>query len=78
MQAVVFREPLELELGEVALPEPGAGEVLVEVDWSGISTGTERLLWTGDMPPFPGHGLPVGAWLRNSRPGARMRPGLPD
>ncbi len=29
------------------------------MDWSGISTGTERLLWTGDMPAFPGMGYPL-------------------
>jgi myo-inositol-1(or 4)-monophosphatase len=26
---------------------------------SGISTGTERLLWDGTMPPFPGLGYPL-------------------
>jgi len=29
------------------------------VEWSGISTGTERLLWSGRMPPFPGLGYPL-------------------
>lgn len=27
--------------------------------WSGISTGTEKLLWQGRMPPFPGMGYPL-------------------
>ncbi|MEJ2534170.1 MAG: chlorophyll synthesis pathway protein BchC [Gammaproteobacteria bacterium] len=58
-QAVIFRQPRKLELGRVALSDPGPGEVLVDVSWSGISTGTERLLWTGDMPPFPGMGYPL-------------------
>lgn len=31
----------------------------MDVRWSGISTGTERLLWTGRMPPFPGMGYPL-------------------
>jgi len=31
----------------------------LEVEWSGISTGTERLLYTGRMPPFPGMGYPL-------------------
>jgi len=31
----------------------------VDVHYSGISTGTERLLWTGAMPPFPGMGYPL-------------------
>jgi 3-hydroxyethyl bacteriochlorophyllide a dehydrogenase len=29
------------------------------MEWSGISTGTERLLWLGRMPPFPGMGYPL-------------------
>lgn len=32
---------------------------MVDIDFSGISTGTERLLWTGTMPPFPGMGYPL-------------------
>jgi 3-hydroxyethyl bacteriochlorophyllide a dehydrogenase len=32
---------------------------VVDISWSGISTGTERLLWTGRMPPFPGMGYPL-------------------
>jgi 3-hydroxyethyl bacteriochlorophyllide a dehydrogenase len=31
----------------------------VDIHWTGISTGTERLLWTGRMPPFPGMGYPL-------------------
>jgi 3-hydroxyethyl bacteriochlorophyllide a dehydrogenase len=31
----------------------------VDVAWSGISTGTERLLFTGRMPAFPGMGYPL-------------------
>jgi 3-hydroxyethyl bacteriochlorophyllide a dehydrogenase len=29
------------------------------MEWSGISTGTEKLLWYGRMPPFPGLGYPL-------------------
>lgn len=58
-QAVIFDEPRKLSLRQLTLPTPGAGEVLVDIHWSGISTGTERLLWTGDMPPFPGLGYPL-------------------
>jgi len=32
---------------------------VVDVEWSGISTGTERLLYTGRMPAFPGMGYPL-------------------
>lgn len=34
-------------------------DLLVEVRWSGISSGTEKLLWTGEMPAFPGMGYPL-------------------
>lgn len=58
-RAVVFSEPGELELRELKLAPPGAGEVLVDVEWSGISTGTEKLLYHGQMPSFPGMGYPL-------------------
>ena len=32
---------------------------MVNVSHSGISTGTEKLFWTGLMPPFPGMGYPL-------------------
>jgi 3-hydroxyethyl bacteriochlorophyllide a dehydrogenase len=57
--AVVLKAPEQLELRELALTAMSAGQVLVDVEWSAISTGTERLLWTGQMPPFPGMGYPL-------------------
>jgi 3-hydroxyethyl bacteriochlorophyllide a dehydrogenase len=57
--AVVMEEPERLSLRRLELEDPSPEEVVVEVDWSGISTGTERLLWTGRMPPFPGLGYPL-------------------
>jgi 3-hydroxyethyl bacteriochlorophyllide a dehydrogenase len=33
--------------------------VVVEIDFSGVSAGTEKLLWSGRMPPFPGLGYPL-------------------
>jgi 3-hydroxyethyl bacteriochlorophyllide a dehydrogenase len=57
--AVVLQEPENLELRELALSEPGPADVVVEMEWSGISTGTERLLWSGKMPAFPGMGYPL-------------------
>lgn len=58
-QAVVFDAPEKLALRGLRLDEPGAADVVVDIDWSGISTGTERLLWTGRMPNFPGMGYPL-------------------
>lgn len=57
--AVVFEQPGQLRLGTLDLTPPGPDDLVVEVEWSGISTGTERLLWTGRMPPFPGLGYPL-------------------
>jgi 3-hydroxyethyl bacteriochlorophyllide a dehydrogenase len=57
--AVVIEAPEQLVLRRLELNDPGPADVVVEVDWSGISTGTERLLWSGRMPPFPGLGYPL-------------------
>jgi 3-hydroxyethyl bacteriochlorophyllide a dehydrogenase len=58
-RAVVLEQPEKLVLSTLALTAPTAADVVVEVYWSGISTGTERLLYTGSMPPFPGMGYPL-------------------
>ena len=57
--AVVFEQPGEITLRPVELPEPHSTDCVVEVQWTGISTGTERLLWDGCMPPFPGLAYPL-------------------
>ena len=44
----------------------------VEVSASGISTGTEQLLWDGTMPPFPGLGYPLGSNYETISTGARV------
>ncbi|MCX8100622.1 MAG: chlorophyll synthesis pathway protein BchC [Geminicoccaceae bacterium] len=79
--AVVLEAPERLVLDRVELVPPEAHDVLVAVEWSGISTGTERLLWSGRMPPFPGMGYPlvpgyetVGRVLE-AGPAAGRRPG---
>ena len=57
--AVVFEEPERLALRRLDLTPPELSDVVVDILWSGISTGTERLLWFGRMPPFPGMGYPL-------------------
>jgi 3-hydroxyethyl bacteriochlorophyllide a dehydrogenase len=57
--AVVLKEPEQLVLSRLELCEPGDDDIVVDVEWSGISTGTERLLWSGRMPAFPGMGYPL-------------------
>ena len=58
-QAIVLERPGDLALRTVALTSGGPDAIQVDVEWSGISTGTERLLWSGRMPPFPGLGYPL-------------------
>ncbi|NBT55800.1 MAG: chlorophyll synthesis pathway protein BchC [Betaproteobacteria bacterium] len=57
--AIVFQQPQSLAIKRLALPDMGANDVQVQVEFSGISTGTERLLWDGSMPAFPGMGYPL-------------------
>ncbi len=57
--AVVLEEPKRLTLATLPLDAPAAGDVVVETLWSGVSAGTERLLFTGRMPDFPGMGYPL-------------------
>jgi 3-hydroxyethyl bacteriochlorophyllide a dehydrogenase len=57
--AVVLEAPERLSLQRLALNPAAEDDVVVQVDWSGISTGTERLLYSGRMPPFPGMGYPL-------------------
>ena len=57
--AVVLEQPERLVLSRLDLDAPGEDDVVVDIDFSGISTGTERLLWSGRMPPFPGMGYPL-------------------
>ena len=57
--AIVLQAPRELRLDRVGLNPPGDEDVVVDVEWSGVSAGTERLLWSGRMPMFPGMGYPL-------------------
>jgi 3-hydroxyethyl bacteriochlorophyllide a dehydrogenase len=57
--AVVLERPERLEVSQLELVPPNEEDVVVDIEWSGISTGTERLLWAGSMPPFPGMGYPL-------------------
>lgn len=57
--AVVLQEPQRLVFDEVDLIPATSSDIVVDVSWSGISTGTEKLLWSGAMPPFPGLQYPL-------------------
>lgn len=79
--AVILQGPKALGLGEVTLTDPAAGDLVVEVRQSGISTGTEKLFWAGQMPPFPGMGYPLvpgyeaAGEVVEATPGTGFKPG---
>ena len=50
-QAFWIRAPGRGRSGRVALPEPGDGDVLVRTLRSGVSRGTETLVFRGGVPP---------------------------
>ena len=58
-QAVILSAPGKLALDKVGIVPPAAEDIVVAIKHSGISTGTEKLFWTGEMPPFPGMGYPL-------------------
>ncbi|MEL6648780.1 MAG: chlorophyll synthesis pathway protein BchC [Pseudomonadota bacterium] len=79
--AVLLKGPEDLQLDTLALKPPGEDDIVVEISHSGISTGTEKLFWSGQMPPFPGMGYPlvpgyesVGKVIE-AQPGTGYKPG---
>ena len=58
-QAVILESPGSIGIESVGITAPTAKDIVVETRYSGISTGTEKLFWSGDMPPFPGMGYPL-------------------
>ena len=57
--AVILEGPERLALRNLELKPLTASDVLVEIAYSGVSSGTEKLLFTGKMPHFPGMGYPL-------------------
>lgn len=58
-QAIMFEQPHRVSFGALVLNAAENSDVIVDIAWSGISSGTERLLWEGRMPSFPGMGYPL-------------------
>jgi bacteriochlorophyllide a dehydrogenase len=58
-RAIVFEAPQKIALSELSLTDLGADDVRVQIEFSGVSTGTEKMLWDGSMPSFPGMGYPL-------------------
>ena len=52
-RAIVFEAAGELAFRDVSLREAAADEVTVDVAYSSISSGTERLIFGGTLPGFP-------------------------
>jgi 3-hydroxyethyl bacteriochlorophyllide a dehydrogenase len=57
--AVVVEAPEQVALRRLGMTPPEADDVVVSVDFSGISMGTEKLMYKGTMPAFPGMGYPL-------------------
>ena len=57
--AIVLEQPEHVAFSALDLTQPTNDDVVVDIDYSGISTGTEKLLWNGRMPVFPGMGYPL-------------------
>ncbi|MBF9029314.1 chlorophyll synthesis pathway protein BchC [Rhodobacterales bacterium HKCCE3408] len=80
-QAVILEGPQALTVRKVGIDTPGPGDLTVSVRHSGISTGTEKLFWSGTMPPFPGMGYPLipgyeaAGEVVGAAPGTGFKPG---
>src|SRR5216684_1994701 len=46
-QHVVIREPYQVEVRDIDLPEPADNQILVKTAVSAVSPGTELAVWTG-------------------------------
>jgi 3-hydroxyethyl bacteriochlorophyllide a dehydrogenase len=58
-KAIIFEGSRRLRAERVDLLAPGSNDLIVDIDFSGVSTGTERLMWASEMPAFPGLGYPL-------------------
>ena len=58
-KAVVMSEPGSLSIQPVDLKSPSKEDVVIKINYSVISTGTEKLFYNGKMPQFPGMGYPL-------------------
>ena len=57
--AVILEAPERLRFAPARCQRRWAMPISRRNRYSGISTGTETLLWTGKMPSFPGMGYPL-------------------
>jgi 2-desacetyl-2-hydroxyethyl bacteriochlorophyllide A dehydrogenase len=52
MKSIVINGPFDVQLIDEEVPRPGPGEIVVEAEVSGISSGTEMFLYRGTFPNF--------------------------
>ncbi|MDH4413381.1 MAG: chlorophyll synthesis pathway protein BchC [Rhizobium sp.] len=57
--AIVFEKPGKLAVRRLTLTAPEASDVVVQSHFSGVSSGTEKMLFEGTMPAFPGMRYPL-------------------
>ncbi|MGL3608585.1 chlorophyll synthesis pathway protein BchC [Rhizobium sp. G187] len=57
--AIVFEKPGTLAIKQLALQTASEGDIVARALFSGISNGTERMLFDGTMPSFPGMRYPL-------------------
>ena len=57
--AILLDAPGKIRAATVARKTPAPADAVVAMRRSAISTGTEKLLFTGRMPDFPGMGYPL-------------------
>jgi len=49
---IYIKAPFEVSIDDVPIPTPGPGELLIKTELSGISSGTEMMLYCGTFPNF--------------------------
>ena len=52
MKKIYINGPYDVEIRDVPIPTPGPGEVLIKTQYTGISSGTEMMLYCGTFPNF--------------------------
>jgi len=52
MESIIIKGPYEVEIVEEKQPKAGSGEIVVEAEISGISSGTEMFLYRSTYPNF--------------------------
>jgi 3-hydroxyethyl bacteriochlorophyllide a dehydrogenase len=81
-KAIIFNGDSNVSVADLDLRDPEKDDMIIDVIWSGVSTGTERLLWSSQMPPFPGLSYPLvpgyeAVGLVVAAPGQESRIGEP-